>query len=73
MKTIIEIIGNDKVVDVDLLVRKLFRLQQNYITMLGEEIDSMSPLAATHGWRSKNIEIGERLRKQMKEVKKELS
>ena len=32
----------------------------------------MSGLAHAHGWKSKNIEVGEGLREKMKQVKKEM-
>jgi len=52
--------------------KRLARTQQEYIRILGREIDSMAGIAYAHGWESQNIEIGKRLRSKMKKVKKQL-
>ncbi len=51
---------------------ELLVTQAKYIKLLGEEIDSMVPMAHTHGWRSKNYKKGEELRKQILDLQQKL-
>lgn len=37
------------------LVRELVDTQQQFITLLSEELDEISVLAANHGWRSSRV------------------
>lgn len=53
-----------KYTDTD-LIEKL----EEYIVLLGEEIDSMTVLASIHGWSSSRVEKGEKLRHQIKLIK----
>ncbi len=64
--------GEDKGVGSSELLSELVSLQNKYINMLGNEIDEISPIAHAHGWRSKYVETGERLREQIRIVKKKI-
>ncbi len=50
---------------------KLIEKLEEYIKMLGEEIDSMIVMASIHGWKSTRGEQGEKLRKEITEIKNE--
>ena len=40
----------------------------DYISLLGEELDETAQIAAVHGWQSKRIEQGEKLRAKLKNL-----
>lgn len=39
-------------------LRSLIAAQKEYIELLGKELDEVIFIAWTHGWRSKNYELG---------------
>lgn len=50
------------------IVERAFKMidkQNEYITLLGQELNETSIIAAIHGWRSDKIEQGEDLRNEM--------
>ena len=63
----------DTIIDLDDLALSLIQKQKEYIKMLGNEIDSLVWIAHTHGWKSKNIRKGEKLRKEMSILDKQIS
>lgn len=46
----------------------LIEALNDYIKLLGEELDETAGIAAAHGWQSKRIEQGERLRAKLKDL-----
>lgn len=51
------------------VIEKIFGLYDNYISLLSEEIESMSGIALVHGWKSTRIKQGEYYRKQIESLK----
>lgn len=47
----------------------LIKALEEYIVLLGEEVDSMSTIASIHGWKSTKIEQGEKLRHKIELIK----
>lgn len=47
------------------VLRRLVELQENYIKLLGEELDETIGLAYAHGWRSNRYEAGKRIREEI--------
>lgn len=43
---------------------------EEYVKMLGEEIDSLVGIAFVHGWKSKNIKRGDELRAKVEKANK---
>jgi hypothetical protein len=50
----------------------LIKAYEDYIKMLGEEIDDLVGLAYVHGWRSERIEAGKQCRERIVELKEKL-
>lgn len=50
---------------------KLIEKLEEYIELLGDELNSTSVLAWLHGWRSKRVEQGEKLREEIEQLKKQ--
>ena len=46
-------------------------LQEQYINLLTEELNTVVGMAAVHGWRSTNVEAGKKLREQIAKAKEE--
>lgn len=44
---------------------------EQYIGVLGEELDELASMATTHGWKSSRVEIGEQLRNRIAELKRQ--
>jgi len=63
---IVETLGNklEKAIE-------LAKIQEEYINLLGEELNELATLAHTHGWKSSRIEKGKKLRQKIKEIKGE--
>ena len=51
------------------VAREMIEVYDCYIKLLGEEIDTLSPLAISHGWRSTREEAGKKCRADIQEVK----
>lgn len=51
-------------------LKEALSLQDDYVKLLGEEIDTMIPLAHTHGWRSTRHEAGKELRAKINNARK---
>lgn len=43
---------------------------EEYVKILGEEIDGLVGIAHVHGWKSRNVERGNELRAKIEEAKK---
>lgn len=52
-------------------LEKIIDLQDQYIKLLGEEIESLIGLAYSHGWVSTRYEQGKILREKIQELKDE--
>jgi len=52
--------------------QELIKLKDDYIELLGEEIDDLIGLAHVHGWKSQNVEEGIEIRKKIKKAENEL-
>ena len=50
-------------------IREAISVYEPYIKLLGQEIDTLSPLAIAHGWRSVRAEAGEKCRKEIAKLK----
>lgn len=50
--------------------KELFKVQDEYIKLLGEENNELSAFANGHGWVSKRAEKGKVLRERIQELKK---
>jgi hypothetical protein len=48
---------------------ELIKAYEEYIEILGSEIDELSPLAILHGWKSSKIKNGEMARNKIKMLK----
>jgi hypothetical protein len=48
---------------------EIFEVYDRYIKLLGEEIDTLSPLAIAHGWRSVRFEAGNKCRADIESLK----
>jgi hypothetical protein len=51
-------------------LREALKLQEEYTVLLIEEIDSLIPMAHTHGWRSTRAEKGKELRERIEAARK---
>jgi hypothetical protein len=49
-------------------LRELAKNYKEYAQLLGDEIDSMAPIAFTHGWESSRAEQGKVLRERIKQL-----
>lgn len=56
----------------DTKYKELIKAQEEYITLLGDEINSMCGIASVHGWESKNSQAGAELREKIEKIKAEL-
>jgi hypothetical protein len=54
------------------LLTKLALVQEEYIKLLGDELDSIVGLARAHGWESSNVERGTELRQEMSKLKQDI-
>lgn len=45
---------------------------EQYIGVLGEELDELASMAVTHGWKSSRVEVGEQMRNRITELKRQL-
>jgi hypothetical protein len=50
---------------------KLIEAQNQYIALLGKEIDSAVSIAHVHGWRSNLVEEGENMRNEINRLQNE--
>lgn len=57
-----------KVIEKYKLLLDLVKKQKDYISLLGEELDEIVPLASTHGWKSSRVEEGENIRLEIKSL-----
>jgi len=48
---------------------KLIEKLEEYIKLLGLEIDDLVGIAYVHGWRSEHVEQGKKLREEIKALK----
>jgi hypothetical protein len=48
----------------------IIQAYEEYLKILGDEIDELAPLAIAHGWKSSRFEEGEKARKKIKQIKK---
>lgn len=51
------------------VAREIFEAYDAYIKLLGEEIDTLAPLAIAHGWRSIREEAGQQCREKIEGLK----
>jgi molecular chaperone GrpE (heat shock protein) len=51
-------------------LREALKLQDEYVALLVDEIDSLIPMAHTHGWHSKRAEKGKELRERIEAARK---
>jgi len=51
---------------------ELIAAQEEYIKMLGEELDEIAILSYIHGWRSSRFEIGEKMRERIENAKESI-
>ena len=51
---------------------ELIEAKDNYIALLGEEINSLTSIASIHGWKSKRISEGEEHRAIIKRLEDKL-
>ncbi|MCJ7457409.1 MAG: hypothetical protein MUP17_00235 [candidate division Zixibacteria bacterium] len=51
------------------VAREIFGVYDCYTKLLGEEIDTLSSLAITHGWRSVRVKAGEKCRVDIQSLK----
>ena len=54
-------------------LRKLVEVQEEYINLLGEELDEVVVMMAVHGWQSSRVEKGKKLRAEIAKLKSELN
>lgn len=54
-------------------LRELIFHQSELINLLGDEINDLSPLACMHGWRTTRFEQGEKIRRNIQKILKELN
>ena len=50
-------------------LEKIIILQEDYIKLLGEEINGLMGLAISHGWTSTKYEEAKRIRKEIQDLK----
>lgn len=50
------------------LLLNLVKKQKEYISLLGEELDELVPLASIHGWNSSRVKTGERIRSEIESL-----
>ncbi len=50
-------------------IREAISVYGPYIDLLGQEIDTLSPLAIAHGWRSIRFEAGKKCREEIAKLK----
>ena len=48
---------------------EVIKLFEEYIILLGEELDELAPFADVHGWKSSRYEEGKKMRKKIKECR----
>lgn len=53
-------------------LRDLIHLQEDYIKLLGEELDELAGIAIVHGWQSKRAWAGAEIRDKIEKVKNAL-
>lgn len=53
-------------------IQNLVKAYEEYIEILGAEIDDLAPMASTHGWKSARFEAGKQAREKIAAAKKEL-
>jgi hypothetical protein len=52
-------------------LEKIIEIQDEYIHLLGEELNELVVLAHIHGWESKRYEDGKKLREEILRLKNE--
>ena len=55
------------------VVQLLIRLYEDYVELLGEELNELAPFFAVHGWKSKRAEKGKEYRAAIAELKSQLN
>lgn len=54
-------------------LKSLIEAYDNYLKLLGEELDELAMMAIMHGWGSKRVEQGKILREKIEKIKTELT
>lgn len=54
------------------VIDALITTYDKYIALIGEELNAVVPIAASHGWKSHRYEAGKALREEIEALKKEL-
>lgn len=52
---------------------ELVKALEDYIVLLGKELDEVVPMASVHGWKSSRFEEGKKMRKKIKALNKDLT
>lgn len=50
------------------ILLNIVKKQKEYISLLGEELDELVPLASIHGWNSSRVKTGERIRSEIESL-----
>lgn len=50
-------------------IKGIFRVYDEYIKLLAEELEELAPLAYVHGWHSPRVEPGNKLRAEIQSLK----
>ena len=58
---------------IEKLVGEGVKAYDDYIVLLGKELDEVVPLAHTHGWRSSRYEEGKEARKKILEIRRRMN
>ena len=51
------------------MIELFIQAYDEFIKILGDEIDELAPMAFNHGWRSSRIEEGKKAREKIKQLK----
>ncbi len=50
-------------------IKEMFEVYDNYLNLLGEELNELVPLAHVHGWKTHRYELGVECRRKIDELK----
>lgn len=53
-------------------VEEIIKVYDDYIILLGKELDELAPFAATHGWKSSRFEEGKKMREKITAIRNHL-
>ena len=68
----IEALGEDKEINKWVLIEELNEAYQNYIELLGNELDELASLATSHGWECTRFEAGKTARNRIAKAKEDI-